>query len=72
MLALSLAGNGRLEYAKPDRHLIRLAEKYGFNDVQAMCEYLAQLDNERIGVIDVVLWRYCNMTGNYISENHNK
>lgn len=67
-----LARNIGLDYAKPDRHLIRLVEIYGFNDVQAMCEYLAQLDNERIGVIDVVLWRYCNMTGNYISENRSK
>jgi len=60
-----LARNIGLDYAKPDRHLIRIAEQYGFKDVQAMCKYISEYYDERIGVVDVILWRYCNMTGNY-------
>ena len=65
-----LARNIGLDYAKPDRHLVRIAEQYGFKNVQELCKYLSEYSGERIGVVDVILWRYCNMTGNYtIKEN---
>ena len=60
-----LARNIGLDYAKPDRHLVRIAKKYGFKDVQDLCKYLSTYSGERIGVVDVILWRYCNMTGEY-------
>lgn len=55
-----LARNLGLDYAKPDRHLKRLAEAYGYgSDVQRMCEDLAVEKNLRVGTVDVVLWRFC-------------
>lgn len=56
-----LARNIGLDVAKPDRHMIRIAEKYGYNDVNDMCQALANVVNERIGVIDTILWRYCTL-----------
>jgi len=54
-----LARNLGLDFAKPDRHLIRLAEKYSYgSDVLRMCRDLAELKGLRIGTVDVVLWRY--------------
>lgn len=60
-----LARNMGLDCVKPDRHLVRLAERYGFEDPHLMCNYLAKQFKERVGTIDVILWRYCNLTGNY-------
>ena len=56
-----LARNIGLDVAKPDRHLTRLAGKYGFPGVQEMCRYISERTSERIGAVDVILWRYCNM-----------
>lgn len=56
-----LARNIGLDYAKPDRHLIRLAEKFGYPDIQVMCTKLSAYSGWRIGTVDVILWRYCNM-----------
>jgi len=58
-----LARNLGIDCAKPDRHLVRLAEKFGFKDVQVMCEALANHSGWRVGTVDVILWRYCNMQG---------
>ena len=60
-----LARNLGLDCVKPDRHLVRLAEKYQFANPDLMCKYLAGIFNERLGTIDVILWRYCNLTRNY-------
>ena len=52
-----LARNLGLDFAKPDRHLQQLAARFGEPDVQRFCEALAQTTGERVGVIDVILWR---------------
>lgn len=54
-----LARNIGLDFAKPDIHLVRLAERFGFIDVETMCSSISQRTKERIGVVDLVLWRYC-------------
>ena len=59
-----LARNLGIDVAKPDRHLVRLAKRFGYNEstgVQQMCEELAERTRDRIGVVDVVLWRYANL-----------
>lgn len=56
-----LARNLGLDVAKPDRHLVRLAGLLGFPDVQAMCEAISKQVGERVGVVDVVLWRAANL-----------
>lgn len=58
-----LARNLGMDVAKPDRHLVRLAEHHGYNDVQKFCADIGNIVSERIGVVDVVLWRYCNLVG---------
>lgn len=59
-----LARNLGLNYAKPDRHIVRLAVHYGYaNRIQEFCGRIGELVSERVGVVDVVLWRYCNLTG---------
>lgn len=77
-----LARNLGIDCAKPDRHLARLAQKFGFinhvgvrpqdltnkqavadmeQGVHRMCKALADFTGWRIGTVDVILWRYCNM-----------
>lgn len=56
-----LARNLGLDVAKPDRHLVRLSAQFGFVDVQEMCTCISQTTGDRIGVVDVVLWRNENL-----------
>lgn len=56
-----LARNLGIDCAKPDRHLERLAMRFGFLDTDDMCEYISKKTGERKGTVDVILWRYCNL-----------
>jgi len=58
-----LARNIGIDCVKPDRHLVRLAEQFGFKTPFDMCVEIQRYTNEKLGVIDVVLWRYCNLNG---------
>lgn len=53
-----VAKNLGFAFAKPDRHLRRLAEAVGYGSVDRLCIDLARILQEPIGVIDFVLWRY--------------
>ncbi len=55
-----LAKNFGLNVAKPDRHLQRLADREGVSP-QALCERLARESGDRVTVVDLVLWRACNL-----------
>jgi len=57
-----IARNLGIDAVKPDRHLVRLAERFNYRSPLDMCEAIQSDVNERLGVIDVVLWRYCNLT----------
>jgi hypothetical protein len=52
-----LARNPGLDVAKPDRHMVRLAYYFNFPNVQKMCEYVSRSTGDRVGTVDVVLWR---------------
>ncbi len=54
-----LAKNLGLDYAKPDRHLERIAGSYGMT-TDTMCRALATATGQRIGVVDYVIWRAAN------------
>ena len=57
-----LARNLGIDCIKPDIWLERLAEKYGYiNPVQMCFEIQAERPEFRIGTIDLILWRYCNL-----------
>lgn len=56
-----LARNMGIDVAKPDRHLVRLCEEFGFKDVQKMCGFISKRTGDRIGLVDVILWRALNL-----------
>lgn len=58
-----LARNIGIDCVKPDRHLMRLAQHFGFDSPQAMCELLAGLHDERVGVVDLVLFYGASLWG---------
>jgi len=53
-----LAKNFGLDCAKPDRHLLRIAGKEG---VEQLCDRLAKESGDRVGTVDLVLWRASNL-----------
>lgn len=53
-----VAKNLGADVAKPDVHLIRLAEPAG-ETVQGLCERLAAETGYRAATVDVILWRAC-------------
>jgi hypothetical protein len=58
------ARNLGIDCIKPDLWMDRLAEIYDFSDPFAMCEAIRKERPEnRIGTVDVILWRYCNLFG---------
>lgn len=56
--ATHLAKNLGADVAKPDRHLMRLARRFGYQDVTRMCQDIADEVGDRIGVADIILWRF--------------
>jgi len=46
------------DVAKPDRHLVRLAARFGWEDVQAFCTAVGAALGDRVGVVDYVFWRH--------------
>ena len=61
-----LARNLGLNVAKPDRHLIRIAKAFGYSDVQKFCRKISFLSGDKIGVVDLVFWRFATITNNYL------
>jgi len=61
-----LAKNIGLQVAKPDRHLTRLANHVGYNDVQLFCEDISLKTGDSVPVVDIVLWRFASITEDYL------
>ncbi len=61
-----LAKNIGLQVAKPDRHLTRLANHAGYNDVQLFCEDISLKTGDSVPVVDIVLWRFASITEGYL------
>lgn len=55
-----LAKNYGADVAKPDRWLVRVAEKSG-ETVTELCERLARESGDRIATVDLVIWRACSI-----------
>lgn len=53
-----LAKNIGFDVAKPDRHLVRLAQQFGYTDIQLMCRDAGKQCGDTIAVADLVLWRF--------------
>lgn len=57
-----LARNLGFDYVKPDRHLVRLATKFGMTPFE-LCQTIHEKTGRRLGTIDVILWRFCEQKG---------
>ncbi|MCL0059925.1 hypothetical protein M1O20_05555 [Dehalococcoidia bacterium] len=53
-----LARNLGFDKCKPDRHMCRLKESFGYNSVDEMCRYLAKRYGLQVKEIDLILWKY--------------
>lgn len=60
-----LAKNIGLSFAKPDRHLIRISKKIGFDSPHMLCKLISDYVAEKIQVVDLVLWRYATLDSSY-------
>ena len=72
-LGYHLARNLGIDTVKPDRHLIKLTEHFGYSSPLEMCKDIQAnlnggmfLTKEKLGTIDVILWRSMNLTGGKI------
>lgn len=61
-----LVKNIGLPYAKPDRHLKRIAKKEGYSDVQEFCHDISKLTGDSKPVVDIVFWRFATITSDYL------
>lgn len=61
-----LVKNIGLPYAKPDRHLKRIAANEGYSDVQQFCDDVSVLTGDSKPVVDIVFWRFATITNNYL------
>lgn len=60
------AKNIGLPVVKPDRHLTRIAKLLGYTSPYVMCSDISRLTDERIQVIDIVLWRFATLKTDYL------
>ncbi len=56
-----LAKNLGVPVAKPDRHLVRLADVAGRADPDHLCAEIARWLGDPIPVVDIVLWRWATL-----------
>lgn len=61
-----LVKNIGLPFAKPDRHLKRIAKKEGYSDVQKLCHDVSKLTGDSKPVVDIVFWRFATITRDYL------
>lgn len=57
-----LAKNLGFNIAKPDRHLVRMAESFGFSNVQSFIKKIADLSNDPLSLVDLILWRFSTLS----------
>ncbi|MGO9118867.1 MAG: hypothetical protein ACLQPD_14815 [Desulfomonilaceae bacterium] len=61
-----LAKNIGMDVAKPDRHLVRIAQATGFQTPGLLCQEISRRVGDRISVVDLVLWRFATIEQNYL------
>lgn len=66
--AYHLAKNLGIDIAKPDRHLVKVAKKMGYHDVQKFCEEISKASKDPVSVVDIVIWRYCVLNPDYLNQ----
>jgi hypothetical protein len=63
-----LAKNLGAQIAKPDRHLLRLAEHLGFPDPIELCDEVSEIVGEPASVVDVIFWRAAVLENRYFEQ----
>jgi hypothetical protein len=53
-----LAKNLGFNAVKPDRHLVRIAGRFGFEHPNAFCAVIAEASGDPVKVVDLVVWRF--------------
>lgn len=66
--AFHFAKNLGINLAKPDRHLNRISSVLGFNSPNDLCKEISKIIDEKISLIDLVLWRYATLDKDYIKR----
>lgn len=61
-----LAKNLGIDTAKPDRHLVRVAEATGYGSPSSLCEDLACMVGDTSAVVDLVIWRFATISTDYL------
>jgi len=62
-----LAKNIGLDFAKPDRHLQRIASMHNYSDVQDFCRDISKHSGDSVPVVDIVFWRFATIEPDYIN-----
>jgi len=62
-----LAKNIGLDFAKPDRHLQRIAAMHNYSDVQTFCRDISKHSGDSVPVVDIVFWRFATIEPDYLS-----
>jgi hypothetical protein len=61
-----LAKNIGLQAVKPDRHLLRIADKAGYNSPYSLCADISNVVGDKLSVVDLVIWRYAVLNEDYL------
>jgi hypothetical protein len=62
-----LAKNIGLPVAKPDRHLVKIAQQENYCDVQSFCGEISRLSGDPVPVVDIVFWRFATIDNDYLN-----
>jgi len=63
-----LAKNIGLDVVKPDRHLLRITDKAGYNCPEKLCNTISKYVGDKISVVDIVMWRFATIQSNYLES----
>jgi len=57
IIKYQLARNLGYDVIKPDKHIVRIAEKYGLDPFE-MCSMISKITQYKVHTVDSILWRY--------------
>ena len=60
------AKNIGMPVVKPDRHLLRVAQNLNYSTPHELCADISQITDEKLEIIDIVIWRYATLEKNYL------
>jgi hypothetical protein len=67
-----LAKNLGLDVSKPDRHLVRVSNQFGFYSAAQFCTAIADATGEPAKVVDLIVWRYLANNSHNLRKTRNR